>query len=140
MLSEEEAARRLDEMKRDRRRREAESEWEGYKQLVVHEASAVDPAPVKWLWPGRLAIGKTTLIGGDPGLGKSQLSIFIASIMSRAGKWPCKEGSSPERSIIMLSAEDGVSDTIVPRLMAAGADRRKIKIITAVHEANGTGR
>ena len=40
----------------------------------------------------------------------------------------------------MLSAEDGVADTIVPRLMAAGADRTKVKIVTAVHEADGTGR
>ena len=45
-----------------------------------------------------------------------------------------------EASVIMLSAEDGVADTIVPRLMAAGADRTKVKIVTAVHEADGSGR
>jgi AAA domain/Primase C terminal 2 (PriCT-2)/RepB DNA-primase N-terminal domain len=110
------------------------------KQLVVYDASAVTPAPVEWLWPGRLAIGKTTLIGGDPGLGKSQLSIFVASIISQAGEWPCQEGRSPKRSVIMLSAEDGVADTIVPRLMAAGADLDKVKIVTAVHEEDGSGR
>ena len=112
----------------------------GGKQLVVHDASEVDPESIEWLWPGRIAIGKTTLVGGDPGLGKSQLSIFIAATISQAGAWPCKEGSPPKRSIIMLSAEDGVADTIVPRLMAAGADRTKVKIVTAVHEADGTGR
>jgi hypothetical protein len=112
----------------------------GGKHLVVYDASAVEPHPVEWLWPGRVAIGKTTLLGGDPGLGKSQLSIFIASTISQAGKWPCKEGTAPKRSVIMLSAEDGVADTIVPRLMAAGADREKVKIVTAVREEDGTGR
>ena len=88
------------------------------KQLAVHDADRVKAEPVEWLWPGRIAIGKTALLGGDPGLGKSQLSIFIASVISQAGEWPCKEGRSPKRSVIMLSAEDGVADTIVPRLMA----------------------
>jgi AAA domain len=120
--------------------KKANGEEAGSKQLVVHEANAVEPEPVEWLWPGRIAIGKTTLIGGDPGLGKSQLSIFIASAISQAGEWPCQEGRSPKRSVIMLSAEDGVADTIVPRLMAAGADRNKIKIITAVHQEDGSGR
>src|SRR5262245_51301686 len=39
------------------------------KQLVVHEADKVDPESIEWIWPGRIAVGKTTLIGGDPGLG-----------------------------------------------------------------------
>jgi putative DNA primase/helicase len=110
------------------------------KQLIVHDANAVEPEPVEWGWPGRIAVGKTTLIGGDPGLGKSQLSIFIAATFSRAGEWPCQEGRAPKRSVIMLSAEDGVADTIVPRLMAAGAEREKIKIVTAVHEDDAAGR
>jgi putative DNA primase/helicase len=111
------------------------------KRLVVRDADRVEPEPVEWLWPGRIAIGKTTLVGGDPGLGKSQLSIFIAATVTVAGEWPCREGRpAAKRSVIMLSAEDGVADTIVPRLMAAGADRAKVKIVTAVHEADGTGR
>jgi hypothetical protein len=112
----------------------------GGKHLVVYDASAVEPKAVEWLWPGRVAIGKPTLLGGDPGLGKSQLSIFMASNISQAGDWPCGEGKSPKRSVIMLSAEDGVADTIVPRLMAADADLEKVKIVTAVREEDCTGR
>jgi hypothetical protein len=74
------------------------------KRLVVHDADTIEPEPVKWLWPGRIAIGKTTLIGGDPGLGKSQLSIFIASTITAGGQWPCNEGTAPSGSAIMLSA------------------------------------
>jgi hypothetical protein len=49
-----------------------EATAKGGKRLVVHSADMVEPEPVEWLWAGRIAIGKTTLIGGDPGLGKSQ--------------------------------------------------------------------
>ena len=81
------------------------------KRLVVHRASDIIPVAVDWLWPGRLAIGKTTLIGGDPGLSKSQLATFIAATMSRGGQWPCGEGQSAKKSVIVLCAEDGAADT-----------------------------
>jgi hypothetical protein len=81
------------------------------KRLVVHRASDITPVAVDWLWPGRIAIGKTTLVGGDPGLGKSQLAAFIAATMSRGGQWPCGEGQSAKKSVIVLCAEDGAADT-----------------------------
>jgi putative DNA primase/helicase len=113
---------------------------QGGKRLIIHRASEINPVAVDWLWPGRLAIGKTTLVGGDPGLGKSQLTTFIAATTSTGGQWPCQEGCAPKRSVIVLCAEDGMADTIVPRLMAAQADREKVTIITAVTEIDGTGR
>jgi hypothetical protein len=113
---------------------------QGGKRLVVHRASDITPIAVDWLWPGRIAIGKTTLVGGDPGLGKSQLATFIAATLSAGGQWPCQEGRAPKCSVIILCAEDGAADTIVPRLMAAQADREKVTIITAVTEIDGSGR
>ena len=113
---------------------------QGGKRLVVHRASEITPVAVEWLWEGRLAIGKTTLAGGDPGLGKSQLAIFIAATISTGGQWPCQEGHAPKRSVIVLCAEDGMADTIIPRLMAAQADRERVTIITAVTETDGSGR
>jgi hypothetical protein len=124
-----------EQMRAEQRRKQV-----GSKQLVVHRASEIKPAAVVWLWPGRIAIGKTTLIGGDPGLGKSQLSILVAATISQGRKWPCNEGSAPKRSVIILCAEDGLADTIVPRLMAAGADLDKVHIITAVTETDASGR
>jgi hypothetical protein len=118
----------------------ARTSEQGSKRLVVHRASEITPVAVDWLWPGRIAIGKTTLVGGDPGLGKSQLAAFIAAIISISGQWPCQEGRAPKRSVMVLCAEDGMADTIVPRLMAAQADREKITIITAVTETDGSGR
>jgi putative DNA primase/helicase len=110
------------------------------KRLVVQRASDIQPEAVDWLWRGRIAVGKSTLIGGDPGLGKSTLATSIIANVSQGGQWPCNEGSAPKRAVIVLCAEDGAADTIVPRLMAAGADLSKVHIVTAVHEADSNGR
>ena len=55
------------------------------------------------------------------------------------GSWPCAEGSAPSGSVIILSAEDGAGDTIVPRLMAAGADLDRVHIVSAVRNPDGKG-
>ena len=100
--------------------------------LVVQRAAEVKPEKIRWLWPGRTAIGKLTLIGGSPGLGKSQITAFLAAATSSGGPWPCAEGEAPHGSSILLSAEDGIDDTIVPRLLAAGADLTQVHLVSAV--------
>ena len=62
------------------------------------------------------------MIAGNPGLGKSQLTTFLAAQVTNGGRWPAGEGRAPKGSVLMLSAEDDVGDTIRPRLEAAGAD------------------
>ncbi|MBT4660633.1 MAG: AAA family ATPase [Candidatus Marinimicrobia bacterium] len=100
--------------------------------LRVIKASEVKIKPVKWLWPGVLAQGKLVIIAGDPGLGKSQISLFVCATVSNGGKWPVSGEVSEKGSSLILSAEDGVEDTIVPRLTAAGANLSKIFILQAV--------
>ena len=112
------------------------SQW----RLVAQCASEISPKPIEWLWPGRLAKGKHTAVAGEPGDGKSQLSINVASTISKAGAWPCNEGRAPLGNVIIFSAEDGVDDTIVPRLLAAGADMERIHIVSAVVQTDGKGR
>jgi AAA domain len=102
--------------------------------LIMQCAADVTPEPVEWLWPGRVALGKLTLIAGEAGLGKSQLSIAMAAAVTIGGEWPCGEGRAPEGNVIILSAEDGAADTIVPRLMAAGADRERVELASAVRD------
>jgi putative DNA primase/helicase len=109
-------------------------------QLVIRRASKIVPEPITWIWPGRLAAGKLTVVGGDPGLGKSQLLMRVAATISTGGIWPCSEGQAPIGSVIILSAEDGDADTIVPRLMAAGANCNRVHIVTAVRELHGKRR
>jgi putative DNA primase/helicase len=108
--------------------------------LVVQRASDVAPEKIEWIWPGRIAVGKLTLIGGSPGLGKSQITTFLAATVSRGGDWPCAEGQAPVGSTILLSAEDGLQDTIVPRLEAANANLMRVFVVASVAGRNGSAR
>jgi archaellum biogenesis ATPase FlaH len=91
----------------------------------------IEATPIDWLWRERIAKGKLTLVAGHPGLGKSQLTASMVAIVSHGKLWPdgalCNQGA-----VIILSAEDDVSDTIRPRLEAAGADLSKVFIIDSV--------
>jgi hypothetical protein len=110
------------------------------RHLISHLASDLTPEKLVWIWPGRIPEGKLVLLGGPPGLGKSQLTAFIAAIVSNGSDWPCREGSAPQGNVIFMSAEDGIEDTIVPRLMAAGADLTRVRIVAAATKTDGTGR
>ena len=91
--------------------------------------SEVQSTDVRWLWYPFIAIGKITLLQGDPGDGKSTLMMNLIAELSTGGKTPdgCKIGV-PQKVIYQCS-EDGVSDTIKPRLERCGADCRKIAFI-----------
>ena len=108
--------------------------------LLTRCAAEIEPEPIDWIWDGRIARGKLTVIGGDPEEGKSQLGVYIAATISNGEAWPNSEGRAPRGSVIILSAEDGAEDTLVPRLIAAGADRRKIHLLEAVSESDKKGR
>jgi putative DNA primase/helicase len=89
----------------------------------------VESVPIRWLWPGRIARGKLSLIAGQPGLGKSLLSIDLAARVSRGWEWPDGQPAGPPADVILLSAEDDPADTIRPRLDAAGADVRHVHLL-----------
>jgi putative DNA primase/helicase len=100
--------------------------------LVTCNLSDVTPEKTEWLWPGRVAVGKITLIAGEPGLGKSQVALYVASAVSTGGTWPDRHDPAPRGRVIILSAEDGLGDTIRPRVDAAGGDPSRITVIRAV--------
>jgi putative DNA primase/helicase len=106
--------------------------------LVSRCAADITPEKIEWLWPGRLARGKHTCIAGEPGTGKSQLSIAIIAAVTTAAEWPCSEGQAPLGNVIILCAEDGAADTIVPRLLAAGADLNRVHIVSAVRDGDSS--
>ena len=105
--------------------------------LVTVCAAAIIPERISWLWPGRLARGKHTTFAGDPGGGKSQILIWIAAAITTGGPWPCGEGTAPLGNVVLLCAEDGAADTVVPRLLAAGADLNRIHLVNGTVDANG---
>ena len=108
-------------------------------RIEYRRASDIQAKPVHWLWPGRIARGKVSMIAGNPGLGKSQTSANIAAIVTTGGNWPVDNASCDCGSVLFLSAEDDPADTIRPRLEAAEADLDKVAIIEAVLERGKNG-
>src|SRR5215217_605239 len=93
--------------------------------------SEVEPERVGWLWPGRLPLGKLTVLDGDPGLGKSAMSLDVAARVSAGLELPDGQRCEPA-GVVLLSAEDGLADTVKPRLDAAGADTQKVVALSTV--------
>jgi putative DNA primase/helicase len=103
--------------------------------LISRRASDIQPEAIRWLWPQRIALGKTCLIAGPPGLGKSQVTTYIAATVSSGGTWCTGENCEPG-DVFILSAEDDPADTIRPRLEACGANLDRANIIEAVRMMN----
>jgi len=108
-------------------------------QAVIRCLDDVEAKPIRWLWPGRIACGKLSLIAGDPGLGKSQVTIAMAATVTRGGIWPVDGIHCQQGAVLFLSSEDDAADTIRPRLEAVGADLRQCFIIDAVRASDETG-
>jgi putative DNA primase/helicase len=100
--------------------------------IVLRKVSEVESKPIDWLWRGRIASGKVALLTGDPDTGKSFLTCAMAATVSRGFPWP--DGATCEYgSVIMISSEDSIEDTIRPRLEAHDADLDKVHFIESVN-------
>lgn len=99
--------------------------------LVYELLSDIPIKAIEWLWQGKIAKGAFSVIAGHPGIGKSQLTINIASTVSTGGVFPDGTKAKPG-TVIILSAEDDPATTLKPRLLAAGADCSKIVIVKSV--------
>lgn len=100
--------------------------------MVSRRLADVQAERVRWLWPGRIARGKVTVLAGHPGLGKSQVCASLAAIVTTGGRWPVDGTRADVGSVAILSAEDDAADTLKPRLLAAGADVRRVHVLDAV--------
>src|SRR5262252_10030895 len=94
----------------------------------------VSAEAVTWLWPGRIPKGKLTLIVGDPGVGKSTVTADIAARTSRGTSWPDGTGCD-DGPVLWLSAEDGLADTVRPRIDRQQGAPGRIHVLRAVHNA-----
>lgn len=108
-------------------------------KAIYRRLDNVKAKPVSWLWPGRIACGKVTLIAGDPGLGKSQITAALAGIVTTGGAWPVDGAKSPQGAVLFLSAEDDAADTIRPRLEAVGADLSRCVVVDAILDTDEAG-
>ena len=89
-----------------------------------------------WLWPGRIPLGKLSLLAGEPGVGKSTILLDGAARVTRGLQWP-DGGMAPRGRAIILTAEDDLSDTVRPRLDGLGADVARIAALTMVRTPDG---
>ncbi len=94
--------------------------------------ASVKPERVSWTWTGYIPAGKVTVEEGDPGLGKSTMTLDLAARISRGARMPDGTPGPTAAGVVILSAEDGLADTIRPRLEAAGADLDKVVALTAI--------
>ena len=106
---------------------EAEED-ESSSEMAVSSFDSINAKEISWLWEGRFALGKITLLTGDGGVGKSMLTCDMASRISTGKDFPdglpCSLGDS-----FFIAGEDGAEDTIRPRLDAAGADVSRVHLI-----------
>lgn len=109
---------------------------ENNNDLISSSFEEIEMKPIEWLWHKRIALGKISMIAGEPGLGKSQITAYLASQVSNGSKWPDTDINSPQGNAIILSAEDDPSDTIKPRLMAIGADLKQCHCIQSAKQGN----
>lgn len=98
--------------------------------LEIESYLNVKESEVEWLWYPYIPYGKLTLLQGDPGDGKSTFMIHIAACVTTASSLPDGNSIPEPQNVIYQCSEDNVSDTIKPRLLAAGADCSKIMFIS----------
>jgi putative DNA primase/helicase len=106
---------------------------------ILQCLAEIKPVAVKWLWPGRIPLGRITLLVGRPGEGKSFLTTYMAARISTGSPWP--DGSEcPNGSVILIPAEDDPADTIRPRLDVHHADVRRVHLLSMVCRIEDDGK
>ena len=98
-------------------------------ELKIISMDEVQSKEVNWLWYPYIPYGKITIIQGDPGEGKTTLALRLAALLSKGEPLPYDDAKRETVKIIYQTAEDGLEDTIKPRLEAAEADCTQIKVI-----------
>ena len=97
--------------------------------LQMIKMSEIQSQEVSWLWYPFIPYGKLTIIQGDPGDGKTTLVLNIAAWLSKGEGLDNEMKLSEPVNVIYQSAEDGLADTVKPRLELAGADCERILVI-----------
>ncbi len=91
----------------------------------------VDAEPVEWIWKDRIARGKVALGIGEVGTGKTTLTLDVSARITRGSDWP-DGGRAPHGDVLLLTSEDGLSDTVRPIVDRQGGDSRRVHVLTAV--------
>ncbi|GLK90038.1 AAA family ATPase [Pseudomonas turukhanskensis] len=92
-------------------------------------AASITPKAARWLWPQWLPRGMLTILAGAGGDGKTTLTLGLISTMTSGGRWPDGSHCNEKQNAVIFSSEDSAEHTIIPRLIAAGADLNRVFIM-----------
>jgi putative DNA primase/helicase len=104
--------------------------------VTLIRADGIRPEPIAWLWGGWLACGKVHVLAGAPGTGKTTAAVALAATLTIGGRWPDGTPASPD-DVLIWSGEDDPKDTLVPRLIAAGADLNRVHFVASYTDDRG---
>src|SRR5262249_35265115 len=106
--------------------------------LVTTSLDTIRPQPVRWLVPSYFPLGKLVIIAGDGGQGKSTLPLDLAACLT-TGR-PCfglPHNPLPPADVLLISCEDDYADTVVPRLLCAGANVARVRRVDGQKTKDG---
>lgn len=105
----------------------------GYTLTVLSDVydEDADTEDTGWLWPGRIPAGSIGVLDGDPGLGKSFVTMDLAARITRGAKWPDGQKGIRPSDVLLILAEDSRA-TVAKRLRAAGADFKRVAMLDDV--------
>jgi hypothetical protein len=107
--------------------------------LSFVRGSSIKPVRLKWLWRGRIIADKLNVFSGEPDVGKGMTTVDLAARITSHRDFPdCKNELDGPKDVIFLSSEDDMEDTIVPRLIVAGADMQRIHFAQISENTTGT--
>jgi len=109
-----------------------ESQQKLQRDAELITASDITPKAKDWLWEGHLLRGALELLSGLPGLGKSQVQINLVACVTAGLLWPDGTTGMKPANVIMLTAEDVLDQEVVPRLIAASADLKRVHILKCI--------
>lgn len=98
------------------------------------DAGTITPEPVRWLWQGWIARGKLHVIAGAPGTGKTTIALSLIASVTTCKPFPDGRTPTEPGRVLVWSGEDDPADTLVPRLLAAGADLARVQFAGLVTE------
>ena len=97
--------------------------------LKLINMNDIEPEEIHWMWYPFIPFGKICMIQGNPGEGKTTLVLAITAAVTRGEPLPESNKSMEPITVVFQTAEDGLADTIKPRLLNTGADCSRVIVI-----------
>jgi putative DNA primase/helicase len=97
--------------------------------MQLSSIGSLPSRPIAWLWPGRLALGKLAILDGDPGLGKSLVTLDLCARLSTGRPFPDGAAAPEAAASLVINGEDSIDDTLRARLETLGADLERVFVL-----------